>query len=196
MGQHWRLYFDGACAPFNPGGIATYGFWLTNTEGTHFMFEGKGLAAAGGKEATNNVAEYMGLLKGLAEIDRLIQKGDRLEIFGDSQLVIRQLTGQYAVNAPHLKPLHQKAALAIHSFRMTDRPVDLTWIPREKNTTADRLSNEAIKEAGKADPEILKKLILPFGKHVGMSLYDVPEGYYNWLWTNKGGELLIPHRQT
>lgn len=193
MERKWLVHFDGACEPFNPGGIATYGFTVTSDAGTQFSFSGLGVAAVGA-EATNNVAEYMGALKGLAEVDRLAQKGDRIELFGDSQLVIRQLSGEYAVNAPNLKPLHAKAAMAIYNFRMSDRPVTLTWIPREKNTWADRLSKEAIKEAGEKDPEIAKKVIIGFGKFKGSSLWDVPKDYYQWLWRQREGELLIPYR--
>ena len=193
MERKWQIHFDGACEPFNPGGIATYGFTVRNDGGTQLGFDGQGVAVVGA-EATNNVAEYMAALKGLSEVDRMAQKGDRIELLGDSQLVIRQLTGEYAVNAPNLKPLHARAAMAIYDFRTKGIPVDLTWIPREKNTLADRLSKAAIKEAGEKDPEIAKKVILGFGKFSGSSLWDVPKDYYEWLWKQRGGELQIPYR--
>lgn len=197
MGDEWKLYFDGACEPFNPGGVATYGFQVSHdstVEKCQFLLHGNGVTAVGGPEATNNVAEYTALLKGLMAINPLVLPGDKLEILGDSQLVIRQLEGQYAVNAPHLKAIYSRCALAIHNIRVSGRPVQLTWIPREKNGSADFESKKAIKEAFLADPEILKKLILPFGMHKGKSLYDVPPSYYHWLWTNKGGEVPIPQR--
>lgn len=195
--RHWQLHFDGACEPFNPGGVATFGFQIHHdaVDGKcQFLLHGKGTVAVGGPEATNNVAEYTALLKGLMAVSPLVLPGEMLEILGDSQLVIRQLEGQYAVKAPHLKAIYSRCALAIANIRNSGREVKLTWIPREENTSADHQSKLAIKEAFQADPEILKKLVMPFGMHQGKSLYDVPASYYHWLWTNKGGQEPIPQR--
>jgi ribonuclease HI len=89
-------------------------------------------------EATNNVAEYRALLLGL---DRAIALGAReIEIVNDSELVARQLTGEYRVKKEDLRLLHNQAMQALGSFeRWSVRPV-----PRAQNELADALVNDAI----------------------------------------------------
>jgi ribonuclease HI len=88
--------------------------------------------------ATNNVAEYRALLLGL---ERARALGAReVALVNDSQLVARQLTGEYRVKKPDLRPLHELALAALSEFdRWTVRSV-----PREQNEIADELVNEAI----------------------------------------------------
>jgi ribonuclease HI len=88
--------------------------------------------------ATNNVAEYRALLLGL---ERARALGAReVALVNDSQLVARQLTGEYRVKKPDLRPLHERALAALSEFdRWTVRSV-----PREQNEIADELVNEAI----------------------------------------------------
>jgi len=180
MGETWTLNFDGAAEPINPGGIPTYGYVLKKAG--LVMKVGKGLAAEpGSSQATNNVAEYTACLMGLEVLKGVVAKGDRVEVRGDSQLAIRQLKGEYAVNAPTIAPLYQKAKLKIHDLEMNGIKVDLLWIPREENAEADQLSKDAILDAKKADPEILKKCIFTWGKHKGKSVAQVPPGYMEWL---------------
>lgn len=184
MSETWTLHFDGACEPMNPRGIASFGFVLKKAGVVAKL--GKGLAAPPGSEgSTNNVAEYTALLRGLEAAKPEVPPGDVLEIMGDSQLAIRQLTGQYAVNAPTIVPLHSKASLAIHELRVTGRKVDLKWIPREQNGEADKLSKEAVKEAMQNDPGILKAMVLTFGMHKGKNLAEVPKSYLDWLFSDK-----------
>lgn len=194
MEKKWKIYTVGICEPFSPGGVAAYQFSMSNDWGTNFYFHGYGIVAVGGPEATLHAAEYMGLLKGLAEVDRLIQRGERIEIQSESQSLIDELIDN-AVNDVHLKPLHERASYAISGFRRSDRPVDLTWIPPGKRYYSDsRKAKQAIEDAGKADPEILKKIVLTFGEHEGKTLHEAPRSYYERLWTNTGGEILIPYR--
>jgi ribonuclease HI len=89
-------------------------------------------------EATNNAAEYRALLLGL---ERARELGAReVEVVNDSQLVARQVTGEYRVKKDDLKPLHAQALVALRDFdRWTIRSV-----PREQNEHADELVNEAI----------------------------------------------------
>jgi ribonuclease HI len=88
--------------------------------------------------ATNNVAEYRALLLG---IDRARELGAReLDLVGDSELVVRQVRGEYRVKDAALKELHARVAAALSDFdRWTIRNV-----PREENARADRLVNEAL----------------------------------------------------
>lgn len=93
--------------------------------------------------ATNNVAEYEGLLLGLERVLHL--GGRRLRIESDSQLLVRQLDGLYRVKNAKLKTLHAKALgllRRLESWR-------IIHIPRENNWLADKLANRAIDEAHK-----------------------------------------------
>jgi ribonuclease HI len=88
--------------------------------------------------ATNNVAEYRALLRGL---ERAASLGAReVELINDSELVARQLTGVYKVKHPAMKPLYEEAMTALRGFD--------TWkirsVPRAQNAHADQLVNEAL----------------------------------------------------
>ena len=91
--------------------------------------------------ATNNVAEYEALLVGLEGVLRL--GGRRLTIQSDSQLLVRQLTGQYRVRDEKLKKLHGKAVSLLRRFDA----YRIIHVPREQNRMADRLANRAIDSA-------------------------------------------------
>jgi ribonuclease HI len=132
-GRIVRVYSDGA-ARGNPG-PAGAGAVLTDSAGNVIARLGRFL----GKQ-TNNVAEYEGLLLGLKHARELGYR--EVEVRADSQLLIRQLKGEYAVRHAGLKPLHAEALRLLRSF---DR-YDLRHVPREENTLADEMSNRAIDE--------------------------------------------------
>ena len=91
--------------------------------------------------ATNNVAEYQALIAGLEiALDRGVE---RLDVFLDSELVVRQVNGQYKVKDAGLKPLHQQACLLLSKFH----EVDVKHVRREQNSAADALVNQAIDAA-------------------------------------------------
>ena len=92
-------------------------------------------------EATNNVAEYRAVLLGLALARDL--GASEVELVGDSQLVARQIGGQYRVKHAGLKPLYLEAMRALARF---DRWA-IRDVPREQNARADELVNEAIDAA-------------------------------------------------
>ena len=87
---------------------------------------------------TNNVAEYRAVLLALEKASAL--GAERVIINLDSELVVRQLTGEYKVRETHLKPLHQKALELLGTFPN----YLLRHVPREENRRADQLANEAI----------------------------------------------------
>ena len=92
--------------------------------------------------ATNNVAEYRALLRGL---ERAAALGAReLEIVGDSELIARQLTGAYKVKHPSMKPLYEDAIAALRSFDSWR----IRTVPRAQNARADALVNQALDAAG------------------------------------------------
>lgn len=93
--------------------------------------------------ATNNVAEYRALLLGL-ELARELGARE-VEVIGDSELVARQVGGEYKVKSPALKPLFLKSMRALREFdRWSVLPVR-----REGNVRADELVNEALDQAAR-----------------------------------------------
>lgn len=91
--------------------------------------------------ATNNVAEYEGLLVGLEGV--LQMGGRRLRVQSDSELLVRQLNGQYRVRDEKLKRLHQRALGLLHRLEV----YRIIHVAREHNRLADRLANRAIDTA-------------------------------------------------
>ena len=92
-------------------------------------------------ESTNNVAEYRALLLGLDLARRLGAR--EVEVVNDSELVARQVGGQYKVKHPGLRPLHREAMASLRSF---DR-WSVRSVRRESNERADELVNAALDEA-------------------------------------------------
>jgi ribonuclease HI len=88
--------------------------------------------------ATNNVAEYRGLLLGLERARAL--GATEVDVVNDSELIAHQVTGRYKVKHPDMKPLHAQALAALGGFeRWSIRPV-----PRAENADADALVNQAL----------------------------------------------------
>ncbi len=121
-------YFDGGSRG-NPG-PAGWGAYIVDNAGT-VLAELSGALGV----ATNNVAEYHGLIAALqwaADNDVTV-----LAIKGDSLLLVEQMRGNYKVKNEGLKPLHMKARMLV----MQIGNVSFAHVPREKNKDADRLSN-------------------------------------------------------
>jgi ribonuclease HI len=137
----YTLYFDGSCLPNNPGGVVGAGWYLEGgaREGV--------IAFSGGPAATNNVAEYIALIRGLQHVAReFYGKFLHLIVRGDSKLVIEQMKGNWKVNATNMKPLHSIARLLVKDMRDQGQEVEFEWVPREANETADDLSKQTLKE--------------------------------------------------
>jgi probable phosphoglycerate mutase len=120
----------------NPG-PAGYGAVVRDADTGEVLAE----RAASLGRATNNVAEYQGLLDGLraaAELDP-----SAVEVRMDSKLVVEQMTGRWRVKHPDLQPLHAEGRRLAGALPA----VTFGWIPRERNSYADRLANEAMDAA-------------------------------------------------
>jgi ribonuclease HI len=130
----WRLMVDGASRG-NPG-EAGCGAVIYDPEGETAREMSRYLG-----RATNNVAEYMGLLMGLEEALRLGVK--RLRVESDSELLVRQLNGIYRVKEPRLIELHRKAKALLRRFESHR----VQHVYREENRIADKLANRGIDEA-------------------------------------------------
>jgi len=111
-------------------------------DGTPLVTIGKFLG-----RATNNVAEYRGLILAMEKALELGAK--RVEIRGDSELIVRQMNGQYRVKSPDLRPLYEAAQSLLRKFESAS----ITHNLRHHNTLADRLANLAMDR--KADVEEL-----------------------------------------
>ncbi len=131
--ERLRVYSDGA-ARGNPG-PAGAGAVLVEPSGQVVDRIGKYLGVQ-----TNNFAEYMGLLLGLRRAKELGVR--EVEVFADSELMIRQLGGRYQVKSPTLRPLYEEALRLLNTFVR----VKLVHVPREMNAAADEMSNRAIDE--------------------------------------------------
>ncbi|MCF0248412.1 MAG: ribonuclease HI family protein [Synergistes sp.] len=123
-------YFDGASRG-NPG-EAGAGALLTDDAGTVLWETARYL----GKK-TNNEAEYNAVILLLEEAASRGVKD--LTVRGDSKLVVSQLSRQWKINLPHLRELAEKAWFASEGIN-----VKYEWVPRARNSRADKLSNEAI----------------------------------------------------
>lgn len=141
MTEPFRAAIDGGSRG-NPGSAA-WSVVVLDADGAYL----EGHAGALGL-ATNNVAEYNGLLEAL----RLAEEAGarRVEILTDSELIARQLEGRYRVKHPGLKPLFVEAmrlAAGFESFK-------IRHVRREDNKEADRLVNKALNLAGAGGAEI------------------------------------------
>jgi ribonuclease HI len=132
-GGRAHVYFDGASRG-NPGPAAI----------GYVVVSGEGIVAEGGErigESTNNRAEYEALIRAL-EVAR--DHGfDEVDVRGDSELIVKQVTGAYRTNDPDLRECRVEVRELLGSF---DR-WSIEHVPREINDRADDLANEALDDA-------------------------------------------------
>jgi probable phosphoglycerate mutase len=177
----------------NPG-PAGYGAVVRTEDRSTVLAESK--QAIG--RATNNVAEYRGLIAGLEDAVKL--DATEVEVFMDSKLVVEQMSGRWKVKHPGLIELHAQARKLAARF---DR-ISYAWIPRERNKHADQLANEAMdaaaeisdesSESAVADPAVAEPEKVPAAKGVATQSLSPPG------WTGARGTptrlLLLRHGQT
>jgi probable phosphoglycerate mutase len=126
-----RLSTDGG-ARGNPG-PAAFGYVLEAEDGTVLAAHGERIGVA-----TNNVAEYSALIAGL---EKALELGiDEVEVVSDSELLVKQMTGEYRIKNAALQELSSEAS---RLARRLGR-VSYTAVRREHNELADRLVNEAL----------------------------------------------------
>ena len=129
-----RLFTDGG-ARGNPG-PAAYGFVLEAEDGTVLAAEGRAIGTA-----TNNVAEYSGLVAGLRRALEL--HVPELEVVSDSELMVKQMRGEYRVKNEALRSLFVEANAVARKLGK----VEYRHVRRAHNELADRLVNEALDAA-------------------------------------------------
>lgn len=135
MPKRLTIYTDGAAMP-NPG-PAGIGVAILD-ESNAVVFE----ASHSIGWATNNQAEYRAVIKGLELAARL--GAEHVELRSDSELLVRQVKGDYRVRNPGLKPLCDQVLRLIQAFQSCT----IVHIPREQNRAADALSRKALRPAG------------------------------------------------
>jgi ribonuclease H / adenosylcobalamin/alpha-ribazole phosphatase len=126
-----KLSTDGG-ARGNPG-PAAYGYVLETEDGTVLAAHGETIGTA-----TNNVAEYRALIAGLEKALEL--HVDEVEVVSDSELLVKQMRGEYRVKNETLRDLWDEASTLARRLRS----VSYTAVRREHNELADRLVNEAL----------------------------------------------------
>jgi len=131
MAGSFRAAFDGGSRG-NPG-PAAWGVAVFDENGEYV----EGHSGRIG-HATNNVAEYHGLLEALRLASA--RGATSVEIRSDSQLIVRQILGRYRVKHPNLKPLYAESCRFVREFR----EFRIVHVPREENREADRLVNQAL----------------------------------------------------
>ncbi len=128
-----KMFTDGGSRG-NPG-PAGIGVWIESLGKKYGEYIG---------EKTNNEAEYTALIYGLTKLKQILGKNKikeyAIECYLDSELVVRQLNHEYKLKESHI----QKSFLEIWNLMLDFREIKFYHIPREKNTIADALANEAL----------------------------------------------------
>ena len=123
------LFFDGACRG-NPGPMGIGAVLMENGKKVKEISKRLG-------KGTNNIAEWSALIEGLKMAKA---HGCReVEVRGDSQLIIKQITGRYRVKSENLIPLYDEAKRLTASFGK----ISFKWVKRDNNALTDALSNRA-----------------------------------------------------
>jgi ribonuclease HI len=133
MSKVLRLYTDGGSRG-NPG-PAGLGIVIEDDRGMRLWGGHRYVGTA-----TNNQAEYLALIEGLRKVAEW--KPDALEVYMDSELVVKQVSGRYKVRSADLQPLHSQVVGLLRGFRR----VNVSHVPRERNRGADALANRAMDE--------------------------------------------------
>lgn len=126
------LFTDGACSG-NPG-PAGIGYVILGQDGAELQSQGESIG-----RATNNIAEYTALIRGLRACAAL--GAEAVEVVSDSELLVRQMTGVYRVKHPGLKPLWDEAQAAARAIGK----VTYRHVLRHENARADGLASAAVR---------------------------------------------------
>lgn len=143
-GSDYFLYCDGACRG-NPGPASAGGLWL-DSQGTTVLEFSRALG-----RATNNVAEYRSLLIGLQELQAYLKESNKnggadrtaITIRMDSELVVKQIKGEYRVKNAALRPLYEQIRALLGEFGSWK----IAHVRRAQNAKADALANRALDQS-------------------------------------------------
>ncbi len=171
-GETIEVYTDGGCRGGNPGGVAAYGFLI---EGNGSIKKDYGILKEG-ERATNNYAEYMAPIKALEWLKDYDKKIAKIVVKSDSQLLIKQMNGEWSVNSQSLRELWGRLNDLTEHFEKQDIEVEFEHISRDDNKKADGLANLALddyflaqelkdEEEKKVCPECGEEMVVREGKY-------------------------------
>ena len=120
------MYFDGSCTRTNAGA----GVWISNTKSNHT----ESISCKLNFQCSNNIAEYESLLLGLHLLKRL--GATIIHVYGDSDLVIRQVNGEYNTNHPRLRAYQNDVMDLLKTFEESK----VIFFPRKRNIAAQNLA--------------------------------------------------------
>ena len=154
--RQYEAWFDGACWP-NPNGHAACGAFVQCLNGERVFEHSEYL---GHENTTNNVAEYAGLIA-ILEFTARLDHAFEITIYGDSDLVVKQMTGVWKagtltkaerkgkipIKPRHYLPFYHKA-IGLLTSQSSRNLLWFKWIPREENTDADFLSTKPLVQRG------------------------------------------------
>lgn len=146
-----EAFFDGCCEPINPGGTASYGAVILK-DGVSIWETSRIFRPVKGHEGatSNNVAEYSGFQSILVYLLDQGLNEEPIIVYGDSQLVIRQMFGggglkkKWQIRGGHYSQIAFRCRELLKRFPR----IRGEWIPREENTLADELSKAQLVKAG------------------------------------------------
>lgn len=130
-----RINTDGGSR--NNPGHAAIGFVIATLEGETLAAEKKYIGIA-----TNNEAEYQAMLSGLTHVRNFFPQCQEIDIYADSELMIKQLNGEYKIREEHLKRFAEAIKVLIREFSVAN----LHHVLRTNNKAADKLVNAALDE--------------------------------------------------
>lgn len=131
-----KVFFDGGCFP-NPGGVVTYGAVIKRHE--EIIYEISKKANISPDISTNNVAEYCAVIASMKYLLYIGAQKEEIYFFGDSKLVINQLSHKWEIGDGKYTPYAMQALML--ATRFTDKYFE--WIPRKENSYADQLARNA-----------------------------------------------------
>jgi ribonuclease HI len=135
----YTIHFDGSCWP-NPGGVAAYGYTIDGPDGE--IAAVAGLVPPADVESSNNVAEFYALYEAIKALPEL-HRGDRVKVFGDSQIVINIMRRKWKASEDKLYYYAYRFARWVAEVAEYEgAEFEYEWIEREKNTRCDDLSKE------------------------------------------------------
>lgn len=159
------LHVDGGCEPVNPGGVCTAGWVIYDHNTMEVLVSECRVVQDGGPLATNNYGEYCSLGFALRWLKEQEWRGE-LTVKADSQLLIKQVLGEWKCKAEHLRPLRKRIWDYLEEMCLTrvseenagmlygpdgdmnplNRPCILIWVPRGQNEYANNLCRTAYEE--------------------------------------------------
>jgi ribonuclease HI len=128
------VYCDGSNIKYQ-GSRRSVGAWIITD--SNWEIVSIGTIDTVGKDQTNNIAEYHGLLGALLDLESRGLSSNPIQIYTDSKLVVEQVNNRWALYAPHLRVLRDKCWILLEKFDN----ITIEWVPRALNWSADAISN-------------------------------------------------------